>query len=235
MPDKEHSWNPADRKGNPTRSNEVNNLIKKIRDFDAEVGGAKKRKSLMASSSDQTTPTSSKMARASLPAGFAPAVMPQAPSTLSAEGSSAIQSVLRQMQSQNASFMHLFGSLSQTLDNFQTTLRNNNEIIENELRNLTHMSASIAIAGAAQPNATTESQSVATGTLDWQYVHPDGIRRRVPPTVSVCSCKLLCLSKLSWSLNHKAFMYLSGRFPTAASRRCTSSGTAETTKIESVQ
>lgn len=36
-------------------------------------------------------------------------------------------------------------------------------------------------AGGAGDNAQP-TPSVGTGMLDWQYVHPDGVRRRVPPT-----------------------------------------------------
>jgi len=196
MPKKEISWDPAEKSGNPTRSHEVNNLIKKVRDFDAEIGGAKKRKSLAAQKAMlSTTPAAAKRARESLPFDFAPVAAPQ-PLPMLSTGGAALQGILHRMHTQNESFIDLFGGLSSSLDVFKSTLQANNVAIMNEIANLNQMftlptaipnqvvaRAGAEVAGNAHHIVAMGSMpGVGTGMLDWQYVHADGIRRRVPPT-----------------------------------------------------
>jgi len=201
MPSKEISWNPALKSGNPTRSKDLNDLIKKIREFDAEIGGSKKRKTLVQNKPTlPTTPAAAKMFRTSLPPSFAPVAVPSVAVAPVPKDGVAMQRLLQTMHAQNASFIDLFGTLSRSLDQFKTTLSCNNMAIMNEILNLNQMNP-IAISnsnqvvdpGAAagwgegedtkQPSVPTgPNPGVCAGMLDWQYVHADGVRRRVPPT-----------------------------------------------------
>lgn len=165
MPSKELSWNEVYKSGNPTKCKEVNDAIKRVREFDSEASGSapKKRKS-----------SGAKMARPVAPVATQrpPAVPPMSRDGL------AMQGMLRTMHAQNASFIDLFGVLSRSLDQFKTTLQSNNNQINAILANYSQMPTLFAPpSDITQPNVAT----VSTGMLDWQYVHADGVRRRVPP------------------------------------------------------
>lgn len=198
MPKKEMSWDPLHKNGNPTRSHEVNSLVKKVKAFDEETGGSRKRRSSSSLNQSQRPKhpgDEGKKPRPSLPPGFAP--MPSLPPLMvpSAEFA-AMNSIMRRMHAQNASFIDLFGSLSSSLEMFKTTLQANNQAIMVEMANLNNRMAGapppgahVAHGAAAGPGAGLPlasgmgaSPGVGTGMLDWQYVHADGVRRRVPPT-----------------------------------------------------
>lgn len=190
MPKKEAGWDAATKTGNPTRAHEINNLIKKIKQFDEDAGGAKKRKSTAKSSAE-------KKSRSSLPANFAPNFpQPGGPAASAASGPAmAMQGILRRIHSQNSSFIELFGTLSYSLEQFKSTLQANNQAIMVEMSNLNRMSVPMQSygnqfqmapltgrgMGMSQPVSTPKT-NVGTAMLDWQYVHADGVRRRVPPT-----------------------------------------------------
>lgn len=192
MPKKDISWDPAEKSGNPTRSNELNNLIKKIRDFETEIGGAKKRKSLAAQKMmlSNTAPVLTKKARESLPFDFAPVAVPQPLPGVSTGG---MQGILRRMHSQNESLLDLFVGMSSSIDIFTSTLQANNVAIMNEIHTMNEVFTPVALpsqqvvprsvpGGGVNSGTTGTMPGVGTGMLDWQYVHADGIRRRVPPT-----------------------------------------------------
>ncbi|KAL9191250.1 hypothetical protein ACHAXT_000956 [Thalassiosira profunda] len=188
MPQKDESWDSETKTGNPTRSPSVNKLIRRIRQFDQEAGGAKKRKS-----SAKTT-GSPKKSRASLPAKFAPMIPPpqSIATAIPPQGGATVQGmqhILRRMQAQNASFIDLAGALSQSCEMFKSTLQAHNQAINADIESLKKMTLpglAPAIPNAARPVGVPKSSvaagSVGAGMLDWQYVHPDGVRRRVPPT-----------------------------------------------------
>ena len=178
MPMKESSWSPSDSTGNPTRSNEVNNLIKRIREFD---DGGKKRKS--GGSAQKPAPlsipgSSAKKQRPALTPGYVPAA-----GVIQGRERAMMQSVLQQMHSQNESTLKLFNSLSQSLDRFKSELAQNNATI----MNMINMSSSVSTPSqvAVSRVGTVEGMEEVGGTaapavamLDWQYVHSDGVRRR---------------------------------------------------------
>jgi len=102
-----------------------------------------------------------------------------------------MQRLLRTIHAQNASFIDLFGTLSKSLEQFKTTLSCNNMAIMNEINTLNRINSSPMTPGRALPPGVVSSQVAtqsgasigsANNALDWQYVHPDGVRRRVPPT-----------------------------------------------------
>merc|ERR1712127_1139790 len=105
----------------------------------------------------------------------------------------AMQGILRRIHSQNSSFIELFGTLSYSLEQFKSTLQANNQAIMVEMSNLNRMSVPMQSygnqfqmapptgrgMGMSQP-VSTPNTNVGTAMLDWQYVHADGVRRRVP-------------------------------------------------------
>ena len=168
----------------------MNNLIRKVKKFEEDTGGSKKRKL-------STTPTGSAKKAATV-------AQPVAPSGTAMQGS-----ILHQLHAQNASFIDLFGTLSRTLEQACTTLQANNQAIMTEVADLKRMGfqppavpnrlqvpppSAVAIGsgsgGMKQPNVATLTAGVNTGMLDWKYVHPDGVRRRVPPTWTFPHCTL---------------------------------------------
>jgi len=220
MPQKETSWDHATKAGNPTRSAPVNNLIGKVRMFDFEVGGAKRRKTMQAAASRTSVPTLPSVSATDLaaamtrtPAGgpggmMASTLSAARPGTMPADG--VMHGILlRRMHAQNASFIDLFGTLSNTIEAFKTSLQANNHAIMNEISCLDRVApaeAARGMHGVADPPDGTNGDHYVGGdhagsggvgpgtagatTLDWQYVHPDGVRRRVPPTWSFPHCNL---------------------------------------------
>ena len=157
MPKKETHWDPINQTGNPTRSNEVTNLVKRIRKMDEEFGTAKKRKSLGESATngeDQGTPrklppslptaNSNKKAKPStLPAGFAgpiytsTATSAVARTPITHPSGQGIEGILQTMHAQNAQYIELFGTLSRSLESFKVQLQANNQAIMSDNRAFT--------------------------------------------------------------------------------------------------
>ncbi|KAL7543240.1 hypothetical protein ACHAXR_012557 [Thalassiosira sp. AJA248-18] len=201
MPKKEITWDG--KSGNPTRAHEVNNLIKKIKDWDDVTGGVKKRKSLTTSSNPKSpTPPDAAVAtskKARVARVQAPSAQPLPPGH-PASDRTAMQGILQMMHAQNASFIDLFGAMSQSLEQFKTTLQTNNATIMTEIARLhtpislpTNATVATSDAAARSPTPTgvvIGGPGVVTGMLDWQYVHADGVRRRVPPTWQFPHCNL---------------------------------------------
>ena len=204
MPKKETHWDPINQTGNPTRSNEVTNLVKRIRKMDEEFGTAKKRKSLGESATngeDQGTPrklppslptaNSNKKAKPStLPAGFAgpiytsTATSAVARTPITHPSGQGIESILQTMHAQNAQYIELFGTLTRSLESFKVQLQANNQAIMSEIAKVPKQVRQQIVLNppSVEPPYAAAAGGVASSMLDWQYVHPDGVRRRVPPT-----------------------------------------------------
>ena len=202
MPKKETPWDPIHQTGNPTRSNEVTNLVKRIRKMDEEFGTAKKRKSLDVSTNnngEEATPSklppplpiansSNKKAKPStLPAGFAGPIYTSAPTPITQPSGQGMGAILQRMHAQNAQFIELFGTLSQSLESAKAQLLANNIAILSEIAKVPPNQepppgGAIVLNPPSVPPHAAAAGGVTSSILDWQYVHPDGARRRVPPT-----------------------------------------------------
>lgn len=196
MPNKDAVWNAMLESGNPTRSVEVNGLLKKVR---IEAGRTKKRTSTAASTENPSsappstlvveTPVAVKKLKASLTAVVAaPPSMRIAPATPK-EGSTGMHAILLRMHAQNASFIDLFGTLSNSLQSFMTTLQSNNLGIMTEIANLSPTSTNalsdqvVASVGAEGTEMIQPGTAVGTSSgVGWWYAHDDGVKRRVPST-----------------------------------------------------
>lgn len=211
MPEKDRLWDPESKKGNPTRSGEVHDLLQRVKDFDAKDSGGRKRWTLATAGAPTPllppAPASAKRARTAPPPGRASAAWRPAADAArggppSREGA-ALQRVLRTMHAQNAAFIDAFAILSRSLEAFQTTLQCNNLAILNEIANLDAMampssavppgSDAVGAGGEKTPPSGTVAggtAAVGSGMLDWHYVHADGVRRRVPPTWTFPHCNL---------------------------------------------
>lgn len=132
MPNKSQVWDPETKRGNPTRSKDINNLIKKVKEIgEATEGEQKKRKrdTPDVSATDLTPPPVPQL------------TLPSAPSTITVPLNTAVsphnavpvQNVLRRLVAQNNQFIELFGTLNETLKQFQTNLRINNQQILAEI------------------------------------------------------------------------------------------------------
>lgn len=123
MPNKGMAWDNGSKRGNPTRSKDVNDLIKKVKEIgDATAPGEKKRK--------RDTTGSGFTGLNSLPVTV--------PLTTAVANPDAVpvQDVLRRIVAQNSQFIELFGTLSETLKQFETNLRQNNQQILAEINAL---------------------------------------------------------------------------------------------------
>jgi len=200
MPSKEMEWDCIHMVGNPTKCKEMSDAIKRVKDFDMDTGSSSKKRKAHVNMTTKP-PNVAKMPRNSLPPNFAPnnipgmTMMPMQGVPVTKDGM-AIQGVLRTMHSQNASFIDLFGTLSRSLEQFKTTLQSNNNQINSILMNLNTASVpnipnqvayninggggAVMMGGGG--GEVQQQKTVSTGMLDWQYVHADGVRRRVPPT-----------------------------------------------------
>ncbi len=142
MPNKGLAWDPETKRGNPTRSKDVSNLIKKVKEVgDATEGDQKKRKRV-----------STGAASSPLPSLAVPQLtLPTLPNTVTAPLSTAIeptnaapmQNILRRIVAQNSQFIELFGALSTTLTQFQSSLRVNNQQILAEINALGSAAAAV--------------------------------------------------------------------------------------------
>jgi len=100
------------------------------------------------------------------------------------EGSTGMHAILLRMHAQNASFIDLFGTLSNSLQSFMTTLQLNNLGIMTGIANLspTSMNAlsdqvvtSVGVKGTemTQPGIAVGTSS-GVGMHNWHYMHADG-------------------------------------------------------------
>ena len=192
MPKKDVSWDAVKQTGNPTRSDEVNGLIKRIRAIDTENGTiVKKRKA-------STTPVGERKKAAKLPlpaAGLSSPALATGGSSSAGRATEGIQDILHRMQAQNASFIELFGSLSQSLESFKVQLQTSNQAFMAEIANLNQATPAPTIARVVPPAAAASTPDssplpLAGTMLEWQYVHPDGNRRRVPVIWEFPKCNL---------------------------------------------
>jgi hypothetical protein len=193
MPQKDQKWDSISNRGNPTRSKEVNAFINKIKEIDIKSGGSRKRKSLAGDMEDDSTSgvtdtpanTSMKMKEGQL--AIPPCVK---------EG---VHGMLQRMHAQNVTLINSFNTMSNAIDNMKRTLQTNNLAIIAEIAKLPSTTENSSAAtrlvdlsnvseGAAvdatkinvfgfDPDVAFDSES-----LGWHYVHPDGAKRRVPPS-----------------------------------------------------
>lgn len=172
------------RRGNPTRSKEVNALFRRVKALDGGEKSPMKGRARVVpfrSSLDATAATRS-------PATPATRTARAATATGSAVNNG-VQVLLEQMHTQNEQFIGLFGNLSRTLDQFKTTLTANNFRIMNEIHRLNSVQTVAAPAAVGDDVTLTEARqsapnppAVGEGVDDWWYVHDDGVRRRAPPS-----------------------------------------------------
>ena len=169
--------------GNPTQSVEVNGLLKKVHNLHI----------VPLSTLVVETPVTVKKVKALLPVGVvAPPSLQVAPATPK-EGLTGMHAILLRMYAQNASFIDLFDTLSESLQTFMTTLQLNNFAIMTEIANLSPTSMNAlpdqVVASAGAKGTEVAQLDVAVGTSlgvgmhDWYYVHADG--EPVPVTFSV--------------------------------------------------
>jgi len=208
MPNKGRGWDSSKCAGNPTRSHQVNGLIKKVRTFDSDNGTAKKRKWLVGTTEDQkraksdlapTTGSLNEQFANTLPQLHL-ASLPGSSHSLPLSRDESIgnmQGILHRMHAQNLSFISMFGSLSTSLDQFKHTLTAHNAGIMSEVQRLSFLKglpysftpAPVYPAAASKPPASEASNAVDAGPsavqtvmYEYFYPHPDGTRRRVPPS-----------------------------------------------------
>ena len=188
MPNKAQKWDPISNRGNPTRSKVVNAFINRIKDIDGKSGGYKKRKSLAGEddSTSGTTPTKKRAGQLAV-------------STVSKGG---IDGVLQRMHAQNVTLMNTFNTMSHAIESMKRSLQTNNEEITAEIKKMAEIKkiptttpastsrlvdlcnvAEGAVASATKPSSFSFDPDIAFDSeLGWHYVHPDGVKRRVPPS-----------------------------------------------------
>lgn len=156
MPNKGLAWDPETKRGNPTRSKDVSNLIKKVKEVgDATEGDQKKRKRESTGAASSPLP---------VPQLTLPTMLPNtvtAPLSTAVEPTNAVpmQNILRRIVAQNSQFIELFGALSTTLTQFQSSLRVNNQQI------LAEINALGSAAGAVDSPQRKKRQTDASGDM----------------------------------------------------------------------
>lgn len=191
MPHKDQKWDPVAKRGNPTRSKEVNAFINRIRDIDIKTGGSKKRKSMM--SMDASMEEDSTSGAMGTPAKQLLAVTPVT--------KGGVHGVLQRMHAQNVQLINTFHTMNTAIDNMKKTLQANNQAITAEMATLPLTTPSTsrlvnlcnvaegaaaasagAMASATKPTSFGFDSDIAfdAQTLGWHYVHPDGTKRRMP-------------------------------------------------------
>ena len=139
-------YDPESKRGNPTRSKVINNFIKKVKEIGEEAEGdeRKKRKRDSTASIPLTLP----------PLQSVPLTLPSARSVITVpintttptHNAVPVQNILRRMVAQNNQLIELFGTLTATMDQFNTNLRINNQQMLAEIN---------ALGSIAPPNLST--------------------------------------------------------------------------------
>jgi hypothetical protein len=156
MPNKGQVWDPETKRGNPTRSKDINNLIKKVKEIGEATEGEQKKRKRDTTDISATDPP---------PPPVPQLTLPSAPSTITVPLNTAVathnavpvQNVLRRLVAQNNQFIELFGTLSETMKQFQTNLRINNQQILAEINALGSVvppnpEASVAVGSSTNPS-----------------------------------------------------------------------------------
>ena len=160
------------------------------------------------------------------------------------EGSTGMHAILLRMHAQNASFIDLFGTLSNSLQTFMTTLQLNNLGIMTEIANLSPTSLDalsdqvVACVGAEGTEMTQPGVAVGTslgvGMHDWHYMHADG--KPAPVLFNSSSSCIKPFVKCSDDFGCWLRQVFGGEFPQTglflivACKKCTSCGTVVITK-----
>ncbi len=190
MAHKDQKWDPFLNRGNPTRSKEVNAFINKIKEIDIKSGGSRKRKSLAGDVEDDSTSGVTDTPAKKKKAGQL------AVSTVAKEG---VHDMLQRMHTQNITLINSFNTMSNAIDDMKRKLQTNNLEIMAEIAKLPTSTANSsapsrfvdvcnlvegAAVGATKTSILDSDPDIAfdSESLGWHYVHPDGTKRRVPPS-----------------------------------------------------
>lgn len=135
MPNKGQVWDPETCRGNPTRSKDINNLIKKVKEIGDATEGEQKKRKRESTSTEATTLAMPPVPQLTLPSAQSAITVP-IDTTVASHNAVPVQNVLRRMVAQNNQFIELFGTFSETMKQFQTNLRINNQQILAEINAL---------------------------------------------------------------------------------------------------
>jgi len=148
MPNKNDSWNPVEQKGNPTKSQEVNEFMKKVKAEEAPSSVSISAKK----------PTIS---------GFEPK------EKSSIEPEKVLRGMLLRMHAQNTQFINMFNNvincletLSDSLEQMKSSLKSNNIAIMNEISNLNGTTSGAWKSMLYRPHSQQHTTTLQQGTLD---------------------------------------------------------------------
>lgn len=135
MPNKGQVWDPETKRGNPTRSKDINNLIKKVKEVGDTAEGEQKKRKRDTISTETATLTIPPVPQLTLPSAQSTITVPLT-AAVDPHNAVPVQNVLRRLVAQNSQFIELFGTFSETMKQFQTNLRINNQQILAEINAL---------------------------------------------------------------------------------------------------
>ncbi|KAL7492567.1 hypothetical protein ACHAWT_002170 [Skeletonema menzelii] len=135
MPNKGQVWDPDTKRGNPTRSKDINNLIKKVKEIGDTAEGEQKKRKRESISTEATPLTIPPVPQLTLPSAQSTITVPL-DTTVPIHNAVPVQNILRRLVAQNTQFIELFGTFSETMKQFQTNLRINNQQILAEINAL---------------------------------------------------------------------------------------------------
>lgn len=155
MPSKGQVWDPETKRGNPTRSKDINNLIKKVKDIGETAEGDQKKRKRDTSSISATDLTSPPVPQLTLPSASSAVTVPLN-TAVATHNAVPVQNVLRRLVAQNTQFIELFGTLGETMKQCQTNLRINNQQILADINALgsvvpVNPETSVAVGSATSP------------------------------------------------------------------------------------
>ena len=146
MPNKGQVWDPDTKRGNPTRSKDINNLIKKVKEIGDTAEGEQKKRKRESISTGATPLTIPPVPQLTLP-GAQSTITAPLDATVAIHNAVPVQNILRRLVAQNNQFIELFGTFSETMKQFQTNLRINNQQILAEINALGSVAPQDAKAG----------------------------------------------------------------------------------------
>ncbi|KAK1746653.1 hypothetical protein QTG54_003260 [Skeletonema marinoi] len=156
MPNKGQVWDPETKRGNPTRSKDINNLIKKVKEIGDTVEGDQKKRKRDTPSTEPTT-IAPPVPQLTLPSAQSAITVP-INTAVPTHNAVPVQNVLRRLVAQNSQFIELFGTFSETMKQFQTNLRINNQQILAEINALGSVAPPNLGASAAAASLTNPPQ-----------------------------------------------------------------------------
>lgn len=128
MPNKSQGWDPETKRGNPTRSKDINNFIKRVKEASetAEVEAKKRKREEDPTSTPITVLPLQPATQLTLPSAHSAMTAPLH-TAVATHNAVPVQNILRRMVAQNSQLIELFGTFSETMKQFQTNLRINNQ------------------------------------------------------------------------------------------------------------